>query len=177
MWFYEHPVKHTLHPFPPTCISYHFHGCDLLPDKIQLNGERHCFGLVWGDIVPPDGEGMDGIRSVRWLITLHLHQEVESRPEESSSHTHSNSLPPIRLYLEAWLLAGDQVFQHRNVWGIFHIQTTSPSLFASVPVPHLVCSLPFAPAALWSGDTLFWGSTHQWEGVFLVPFWIVCLSS
>lgn len=36
--------------------------------------------------------------SVRWLVTLLLHQEVESRQEESSGHTPNNSLPPIRSY-------------------------------------------------------------------------------
>lgn len=36
--------------------------------------------------------------SVRWLVTLLLHQEVESRQEESSGHTPNNSLAPIRSY-------------------------------------------------------------------------------
>lgn len=107
-------------------------------------------------------------------------QEAESRGEESSSHTPQELISSSEVLLRGLILARDQVFQHMNMWGIFHIQTTTVCLFASVPAPHLVFSPPFAPAALWwSGDVLFCQSTHQWGGggVFLIPFWTACLSS
>ena len=118
-----------LHLFLPR-VSVTVFTADPIPDKKPLNGGRVCFGYSlkgysswwWGG---------QGIRSVKWLVTLYLHQEVESRQEESSSHTANNSLPPIRSYFEAWLLAGDPVFSHMNLWGHF---TLKPQHHVCVPV-------------------------------------------